>query len=146
MCLRNFASPVSENTAFAGSPTVYSSHASMTVVHATSFLSWKYGFYAPASANLGSPGTSHLRRQFMFPSRCNNGTYSPVHNHLVHGVEWHPTPVPQRIGRGVWGVGFVWVRFCEANRGFESARAEDWVRFAFFFVGFAGVGGAAARS
>jgi hypothetical protein len=39
----------------------------------------------------------------------------------------------QRIGYGVWGVGFVWVRFLGENRVFDSASAENWVRFAYFF-------------
>jgi hypothetical protein len=39
------------------------------------------------------------------------------------------------MGRGVWDVGFVWVRFWEANRVFDSARADFWVRLASFFVG-----------
>ena len=88
-CLRNLASPLAEDTAFAGFTTVRNAETSMTLAHTTSFFCRKNGSSAAASANRASLLTSYLRSRFTFLSRCNNGTYSRFHVYLVNGVGWH---------------------------------------------------------
>ena len=97
-CLRNLASPLGEDTAFAGFTTVRNAETSMTLAHTTSFFCRKNGSSAAASANRASLLTSYLRSRFTFLNRCNNGTYSRFHVYLVNGLGCQGVRMARELG------------------------------------------------